>query len=97
MTNLGPIHTYRSEVDQIIRFGGSTRETTIRRAFSGLINAYARPHDLLLIEELDYYNPERRKRVAPDGTLKNTRRLDYGFWESNDSGDLTTFRTVLFL
>jgi hypothetical protein len=30
MTNLGPIHTYRSEVDQIIRFGGSTRETTIR-------------------------------------------------------------------
>jgi predicted helicase len=87
MTNLGPIHTYRSEVDQIIRFGGSTRETTIRRAFSGLINAYARPHDLLLIEELDYYNPERKKRVTPDGTLNNILRLDHGFWESKDTDD----------
>jgi hypothetical protein len=65
MPNLAAIHTYRSEVDQIIRFGGSTRETTIRCAFSGLINAYARPRDLLLIEELDYYNPERKRRARP--------------------------------
>jgi len=87
MPNLGPIHTYRSEVDQIIRFGGSTRETTIRRAFSGLINAHARPRDLLLIEEFDYYNPERKKRVTPDGTLKNILRLDHGFWQSKDTDD----------
>ena len=87
MSNLGPIHTYRSEVDQIIRFGGSTKETTVRRAFSTLINAYARPRDLLLVEELDYYNPRRQKRVTPDGTLKNILRLDYGFWESKDTDD----------
>ena len=87
MPNLGPIHTYRSEVDQIIRFGGSTKETTVRRAFSTLINAYARPRDLLLVEELDYYNPRKHKRVTPDGTLKNILRLDYGFWESKDSDD----------
>jgi hypothetical protein len=85
--NLGSIHTYRSEVDQIIRFGGSTKETAIRRAVSNLINAYARPRDLLLIEELDYYNPERKKRVTPDGTLKNILRLDHGFWESKDTDD----------
>jgi predicted helicase len=88
MPNLGPIHTYRSEVDQIIRFGGSTKETTVRRAFSTLINAYARPRDLLLVEELDYYNPRKHKRVTPDGTLKNILRLDYGFWESKDSDDV---------
>ncbi|MEO6034020.1 MAG: hypothetical protein ABIQ35_02065, partial [Verrucomicrobiota bacterium] len=78
MANFGPIQTYRSEVDKIIRFGGSTKETTVRRAFSTLINAYARPRDLLLVEELDYFNPRRNKRVTPDGTLKNILRLDYG-------------------
>ncbi len=87
MPNLGPIQTYRSEVDQIIRFGGSTKETTVRRAFSNLINAYARPRDLLLVEELDYFNPRKHRRVTPDGTLKNILRLDYGFWESKDSDD----------
>jgi predicted helicase len=87
MSNFGSIHTYRSEVDQIKRYGGSTKETSIRRAFSSLINAYARPRDLLLVEELDYYNPRRHKRVTPDGTLKNSLRLDYGFWESKDTDD----------
>ncbi len=87
MPNLGPIQTYRSEVDQIIRFGGSTKETTVRRAVFNLINAYARPRDLLLVEELDYFNPQRKKRVTPDGTLKNILRLDHGFWESKDTSD----------
>jgi hypothetical protein len=32
MSNLGSIHTYRSEVDQIIRYGGDRKETSIRRA-----------------------------------------------------------------
>ena len=87
VSSLASIHTYRSDVDRIIRFGGSTRETTIRRAFSSLINAFARPHNLELVEELDYFNPRRRKTVRPDGTLKNILRLDYGFWESKDTGD----------
>ena len=87
MSNFGSIQTYRSEVDKIIRFGGSTKETAIRGPFSTLINAYARPRDLLLVKELDYYNPRKRKTVRPDGTLKNILRLDYGFWESKDSDD----------
>ena len=87
MSNLGSIHTYRSEVDRIIRFGGSTKETSIRRAVFNLINAYARPRDLLLVEELDYFNPRRHKRVTPDGTLKNVLRIDQGFWESKDTHD----------
>ena len=87
MPNFGSIHNYRSEVDQIKRYGGSTKETSIRRAFSSLINAYARPRDLLLVEELAYLNPRNHKRVTPDGTLKNVLRLDYGFWESKDTDD----------
>ena len=87
MPNFASIATYRSEVDKIIRYGASTSETAVRRAFFNLINAYARPRDLLLVEELDYFNPRRRKTVRPDGTLKNILRLDYGFWESKDTGD----------
>ncbi len=87
MSSHAPIHTYRSEVDQIRRFSGSMRETTVRRAVFNLINAYARPRDLLLCEELDYRNLRRGKTVRPDGTLKNTLRLDYGFWESKDTDD----------
>ena len=59
MPSLAAIHTYRSEVDQIKRFSGSTKETTVRRAVFNLINAYARPRDFLLCEELDYFNPRR--------------------------------------
>ena len=87
MSNFASIATYRSEVDRIIRFGGTTKETAVRRAFFNLINSYARPRDLLLVEELDYFNPRRRRTVRPDGTLKNILRLDYGFWESKDTHD----------
>ena len=87
MSNLGSIYTYRSEVDRIIRFGGSRNEATISLAFAALINAYARPRDLLLVEQLDYFNPRQHKRVTPDGTLKNTLRIDQGFWESKDTDD----------
>jgi predicted helicase len=87
MANLGSIHTYRSEVDRIIRIGGSRNEATISRAVFNLINAYARPHDLLLLEQLPYFNPARKKTVRPDGTLKNVLRIEQGFWESKDTHD----------
>jgi hypothetical protein len=67
MFNLGSIHTYRSEVDQILRYGGDHKETSIRRAVFSLINAYARPRNLLLVEELAYYN--RRQHGAEDEGL----------------------------
>jgi hypothetical protein len=73
MSSHAPIHTYRSEVDQIRRFSGSVRETTVRRAVFNLINAYARPRDLLLCEELAYSNPRRHnRRVTQDYTLPSS-------------------------
>jgi hypothetical protein len=56
MSSLGSIHPYRSEVDQIIRYGGDCKETSIRRAVFNLIKAYARPHSLLPVEALAYFN-----------------------------------------
>ena len=94
MSHLGSIHPSRSEVDRIIRYGGSSKETSIRRAVVSLIHAYARPRDLLPVEELDYYNPRRKNRVTPDGTLKNILRLDCGFWESKDTDDIKPPHTI---
>ncbi len=44
MPNLGSIHTYRSEVDRIIRYGGSTKETAIRREFKEAVGRFK--HDI---------------------------------------------------
>jgi hypothetical protein len=38
-------------------------------------HAYARPRDLLLVDELDYFNPRKHRRVMVDGTLNNILRL----------------------
>jgi hypothetical protein len=45
---------YQNEVEKIIQYGGSKKETSIRFAFQNLLNEYCKPKDFLLIAELDY-------------------------------------------
>ena len=66
MSNLGSIHTYRSEMNQILRYGGGRKETSIHRAVFNLINASARPHRRLLVEQLACFNLRRKQRVTPE-------------------------------
>ncbi len=80
------INQYYSEVDKLIQYGGSRKETSIRRAFENLLNEYAKSKDLLLVAELDY-KTEKGTTVYPDGTLKDAMRLDWGYWESKDETD----------
>jgi predicted helicase len=77
---------YQSEVEKIIQYGGSRKETSIRIAFQNLLNEYCKPKDFLLIPELDY-KTKSGKTIRPDGTVKDAIRLDYGFWESKDQYD----------
>jgi len=77
---------YQAEVEKIIRYGGSRKETSIRVAFQNLLNEYCKPRDFLLIPELDYKLPNG-KIVYPDGTIKDALRLDWGYWESKDQYD----------
>ncbi|HCQ22027.1 MAG: DNA methyltransferase [Aphanizomenon flos-aquae LD13] len=77
---------YQTEVEKIIRYGGSRKETSIRVAFQNLLNEYCKPRDFLLIPELDYKLPNG-KIVYPDGTIKDALRLDWGYWESKDQYD----------
>ncbi len=77
---------YQAEVERIIQYGGSRKETSIRFAFQNLLNEYCKPKDYLLIPELDY-KTRCGKTVYPDGTVKDAIRLDYGYWEAKDKYD----------
>ncbi len=80
------ISEYQEEVERIIQYGGSRKETSIRGAFQNLLNVYCRARDFLLIPELDYAT-KSGKVVYPDGTVKDALRLDWGYWESKDPDD----------
>jgi predicted helicase len=80
------VRQYHTEVEKIIQYGGSRKETSIRVAFQNLLNEYCKPREFRLIPELDYKTPIG-KIVYPDGTVKDALRLDWGYWESKDQYD----------
>ena len=80
------VSQYHTEVERIIQYGGSRKETSIRVAFQNLVNEYCKPREFRLIPELDYKTPSG-KLVYPDGTVKDALRLDWGYWESKDEYD----------
>ena len=61
---------YQAEVEKIIRYGGSKKETSIRNAFERLLNDYCKPRNYLLIPELDF-KTKFNTTVFPDGTKTN--------------------------
>ena len=84
--SLYAITQYQNELEKIIQYGGSKKETAIRNAFYYLLNDYARGKDLMLIAEISTKNKQGRM-ITPDGTLKDYIRNDWGYWESKDESD----------
>ncbi len=80
------INQYYSKLDRILKFGGSSNESTVRSAFYNLLNEYAHKKDLELVTEVSLIGT-KGKTVTPDGIVKNVLRLDYGYWESKDESD----------
>lgn len=80
------IQQYHAQVDKIIRYGGTRKETAVRKPFHDLLEHYARQKNLELIGELDY-RTRRGHLITPDGTLKDALRQDWGYWESKDEDD----------
>jgi len=78
------IERYQTELERLIAFGGSSNESSIRRAFAYCLNAYCHEHRerLALVDELAY-----RGRVYPDGTVKDSLRMARGYWEAKDTHD----------
>ncbi|MEP6467773.1 MAG: type ISP restriction/modification enzyme, partial [Parafilimonas sp.] len=84
--SLYAINNYYNELEKIIHYGGSKKETAIRNAFYNLLNDYARGKDLMLIAEISTKN-KQGKIITPDGTIKDSIRNDWGYWESKDESD----------
>jgi predicted helicase len=80
------IQQYHAKVEQLIRYGGTRNESTLRKPFQDLLEAYARSKNLVLVPEVEFTTKIGRK-VYPDGTLKDALRQDWGFWESKDEKD----------
>jgi len=80
------IQNYHTEVEKIIQYGGSRKETSIRVAFQNLLNAYCTAKNFILIPELAY-RTKHNTTVYPDGTVKDALRLPWGYWESKDIDD----------
>ena len=80
------VKQYQSEVEKIIHFGGTKKETAIRNAFYNLLNEYAKQKGLMLVPEISIKG-SKGKTVIPDGTLKDSLRQDWGYWESKDEAD----------
>ena len=81
------IKEYLSEVEKIIHYGGTKKETAIRNAFYALLNEYAKAKGLMIVPEVTI-KATNGKNVTPDGTLKDTLRQDWGYWESKDEADI---------
>ena len=73
-------------MSKIIHFGGTKKETAIRNAFYNLLNEYANQKGLMMVPEITIKTP-KGKNVSPDGTLKDSLRQDWGYWESKDEED----------
>ena len=71
-------------MQQLIEYGGSDNESSIRRAFANCLDAYCREHreKLALVDELDAALHNR-----PDGTVKDSLRMARGYWEAKDTHD----------
>jgi hypothetical protein len=80
------IQQYYAKVEQIIRYGGSRNESSLRKPFQDLLEQYARAKNLVLVSEVERITAAGR-RIVPDGTLKDALRQDWGFWESKDEKD----------
>ncbi len=78
------IDRYHTDLAEIIAFGGSANEQSIRPAFYNCLKSYCQDHreKLGLVAEL-----ERARRDRPDGTVKDTLRMTRGYWEAKDSYD----------
>ena len=76
---------YHTELAQLIEFGGSANEQSIRRAFENCLAAYCAGHkeQLVLIAELVVAGAG----VRPDGTVKDSLKMARGYWEAKDSHD----------
>ena len=76
------IREYQQELVRLRAHGGSDNEGALRTAFHNCLAKYCRLHDRTLITELPF-----TAAAIPDGTIKDSLRLSWGYWEAKDGKD----------
>jgi len=78
------INKYYNTLTRLKQSGGTKNETSIRRAFAELLQDYCGLRkDIILVEEVTY----KSTRIRPDGTIRTSMQVNWGFWESKDTKD----------
>ena len=72
------IQQYYSNVEKLIRYGGTRNESSLRKAFQELLDHCARSKNLLLVPEVGDIG-KRGRTVRPDGMLQDALRQDWGY------------------
>jgi predicted helicase len=80
------IHDYYNQVDRLKHFSGVDNEAVISQKFGDLVNAYCQKKNLELVPQLTI--KINQKNIRPDGVVKTSLRLDFGYWESKANVDL---------
>jgi hypothetical protein len=80
------VEQYIRETEKLIRHGGSSNEGTLEQAFANLLNEYCKQKGFVLAPKIALRTPSG-KTIIPDGTIKDSLRLDWGYWESKDEKD----------
>jgi predicted helicase len=80
------IQRYYQEVEKLKHRGGTKMESTVSQAFYTLLNDYAQQKELMLVPQV-WVKGKLGRKVKPDGTLKDSLRQDWGYWESKDEAD----------
>ena len=98
------IERYRAELQELIEYGGSGNESSIRRAFAGCLESYCRDHrEKLKLVEID---PELMRRSVNEGFSGGEKKRNemlqmlllnpaLALLDETDSGlDIDALRTV---
>lgn len=80
------IQRFLNELSELKHRSGKPNESSIRLAFIKLLGEYAKAKDLRLVPGVPVKG-KLGKNVTPDGTLKDTLVMDWGYWESKDEFD----------
>ena len=76
------VNEYQKELAELYEAGGSRNESALRPAFQNCVAKYCRQHGRTLVTELSFSTS-----AIPDGTIKDSLRLSWGYWEAKDSKD----------
>ncbi len=79
------INEYRSELDRIVKVGGTLNEGTVRDAFQSLLKSWGKSNDLVYLSE--HRMTGSGGAISVDGALMYSIRVPFGYWEAKDSKD----------